>query len=63
MERTRPPRIPVLLLRCVLPGTEHATVIGELTEEFLEEVSPRYGAFRSAAWFWREGLSLAGAYL
>jgi putative ABC transport system permease protein len=47
----------------VLPGTEHATVIGELTEEFLEEIHPHYGAFRSAAWFWREGLSLVGAYL
>ena len=63
MERIRPPRIPLLLLRWILPAREHPTIIGELTEEFLEEVRPRYGAFRSAAWFWREGLSLVGAYL
>ncbi len=58
----RPPRLPEVLLRIVLPRSEHATLIGELQEEYRNQVLPGRGRFRSALWYWSECLSLLGSY-
>jgi len=63
MDTFRSPRLPELLLRIVLPRSEHATIIGELQEEYREQVRPDRGRFRAALWYWSECLSLVAAYL
>lgn len=62
MMEYRPPRLAEALLRKILPGTEHATVIGELREEYLELVVAYRSRFKAHIWFWRESLSLVASY-
>jgi hypothetical protein len=63
MKSSRLPRLPVFLLRFFLPSTEHATVLGELSEEYLDEELPIRGPIRAYIWFWGECVSLSLAYL
>lgn len=62
MHQAEPPGIAEWLLKVVLPKTDHATVIGELEEEFHASIVHRMGVFRSKLWFWVESLSLIAGY-
>jgi predicted permease len=62
MRTFRPPAFISFLLRIILPRSEHARVIGDLEEEYLDLEIPRRGRLGAWRWYWREGLSLLGAY-
>ena len=59
---TRPPRAALWLLTHIVPSDAQDAVVGDLEEEFAEEILPRLGVTRARAWFWLQALSLLCAY-
>ncbi len=57
-----PPRWAVRLLLRALPGDAQDAALGDLDEEFREDIVPRRGACRARLWYWRQVLSLAMAF-
>ena len=58
-----PPRPAMWLLSRTIPPDCRDAVLGDLEEEFAEQVLPRLGARRARFWFWLQTLSLARAYV
>jgi putative ABC transport system permease protein len=59
---SNPPRLASWLLARVLPRDAHDSAAGDLDEAFRDEVVPRLGARGARRWYWRQALSLAGAF-
>jgi len=59
----QPPRAASWLLGRAIPSDCREAVLGDLEEEFSEDVLPRLGARRARIWFWRQTISLLRAYL
>jgi putative ABC transport system permease protein len=57
-----PPRLAVRLLLSILSDDGCDAALGDLDEEFQEEVVPRLGPTRARLWYWRQALSLATAF-
>ena len=60
--RIDPPRLAVYLLERVLSRDSRDAVVGDLDEDFRQDVLPRVGATRARIWYWRQVLSLGRAY-
>jgi putative ABC transport system permease protein len=50
------------LLRQAIPSATRDAVIGDLDEEFVEDVLPRLGATGARHWYWRQSFSLLFAF-
>jgi putative ABC transport system permease protein len=59
---SRPPRAALWLMSRIIPSDVQDAVIGDLEEEFADEVVPRTGARWACAWFWLQAFSLLRAY-
>ena len=57
-----PPRLASWLLRQAIPSATRDAVIGDLDEEFVEDVLPRLGSSRARRWYWRQAFSLVFAF-
>ncbi len=53
------PRLPLALLRRLIPNGERETLLDELVAEYREDVRPAFGPLRARCWFWWESGSLA----
>jgi putative ABC transport system permease protein len=62
MRDQTPPRFAVRLLLRVLSPEAQDAALGDLDEEFRDEVLPRLGAWRARLWYWRQAISLSRAY-
>jgi putative ABC transport system permease protein len=58
----RPPRLASWLIERVVPPDARDAAIGDLDEEFHDEVVPRLGIARARRWYWRQTFSLARAF-
>ena len=58
-----PPRPALWLLSRTIPPDCRDAVVGDLEEEFAEQVLPRLGVRRARCWFWLQTLSLVRAYV
>ena len=58
-----PPRWAERLLESLLPARDRQTVIGDLREEYLEEILPGSGPLRANLWYLRQLASLASRSL
>src|SRR5882724_13005796 len=55
------PILAVLLLRLVFHGEARETILGDIEEEFQNEIIPRYGVRASRSWYWQQALGSIGA--
>jgi len=57
-----PPRLAAWLLARVLPPDAQDAAVGDLDEEYRQDVLPRLGPGRARLWYWRQVMSLSRAY-
>ena len=57
-----PPRLAVSLLERALSRESRDPAVGDLDEQFRQEVLPRVGLTRARLWYWRQAFSLSAAY-
>jgi putative ABC transport system permease protein len=58
----RPPRAAVWILSRVIPPDARDAALGDLEEDFAQDVLPAMGALRARLWFWLQAFSLVRAY-
>jgi hypothetical protein len=61
--RSRPPRAGTWLLRPLVPGGDSHPLLGDLEEEFAEQVVPRVGASAARRWYLKQCLAATGPLL
>jgi len=49
-----PPRSAELIMRLALPSKTRVALLGDLQEEFEEEMVPRHGAAWAKVWYWKQ---------
>src|SRR5262249_42380145 len=59
----RPPRWAEFLLRLFLKPRDRETVLGDLLEEYREEILPAHGKVRAQWWYLRQALSLVNGVM
>jgi hypothetical protein len=62
MSNATPPRLAVWLLTRPLPRDVLDAALGDLDEEFRDQMVPRLGGLRARRWYWRQALSLTRAF-
>jgi putative ABC transport system permease protein len=58
----QPPRLAAWLIERIIPSDARDAAVGDLDEEFQQEMLPRLGARGARRWYWRQAISLARAF-
>src|SRR5690242_7675674 len=53
----RPPKGAAFLLRLLLASNDRQAIPGDLEEEYLTDILPRFGPRRAQLWFWTQTIS------
>ena len=59
---THPPLAARFLLRLFVPKRDRQAFIGDLLEEYTEDVLPEFGRFRADLWFWKQSAAAVWAF-